>query len=111
MPISTETIAIIDTVENMVAIAAAGRLTGVSTTVQNTIHTYDQDADAKIDALQALLDRGETADPMVEKVLAGLAAIAKASGFTLPTEDRVFAGVKAAVDDLAGSLTPVPAAG
>ena len=106
---STTTLAIIDTIESVVAVAAAGRLTGVSASVQNIVHTFDQQADEKIDALQAALDKDETSNPLVQTVLTDLGNIAKASGFSLPSESHVFAGIKAAVDDLAGSLKPVAA--
>ena len=62
--------------------------------VQSKIHTFDKDADAKIDALQAALDKGDTLNPGVQNVLTGLRGIAKASGFALPTETQIFAGIK-----------------
>ncbi len=98
--------AVISTLESVVAIAAAGRLTGISTTVDNDVHTYDADADKKIDELQVALDKAENENPTVKAVLVALGNIATATGFKLPAEAAVFAAVKASVDDLAGGLVP-----
>ena len=107
---TTNTAGIITTVESMVAMVAAGRLTGLSTSVQQALHTYDQEADAKLDQLKAALDAVEASNPYVAQTVAALTAIAKAAGFALPDEATVFAHLKGAVDELFGSVETAPAA-
>ena len=104
---------VINTITSVVALTLAGRLTGLSTTVQGQLHTYDKEADAKIDELRAAIDKGETSNPYVQEVLTALTGIAKAVGFALPTEDQVFTHLKAAIDELVETVetpTPAPAA-
>ena len=91
---------VINTITSVVALTLAGRPTGLSTTVQGQLHTYDKEADAKIDELRAAIDKGETSNPYVQEVLTALTGIAKAVGFVLPTEDEVFTHLTAAIDEL-----------
>lgn len=110
-------VTVIDTITSVVALTLAGRLTGLSTTVEGQLHTFDQDADAKVDAIRAALDKGETSNPYVVEVMTALTSIAKAVGFALPPEDQIFTHLKLAIDELfdtiqtsGGTVTPAPAA-
>lgn len=96
--------AVVSTIESIVALALAGKLTGVSATVQTEIDTLDAEADTKLAALQAALDKAETSNPYVVEVISVLTNVAKATGFQLPTESLVFSTLKEVVDDLAKGL-------
>lgn len=100
----------IDMIEGVVAMVAAGRLTGLSTSVQGFIHTSDQEADAKLSALKEALDAGETSNIYVREAVTVLENIAKATGFVLPTEAEVFAHLKGAIDELFDIVSEQPAA-
>jgi hypothetical protein len=107
-PNATETM-IVETIISAVSLAANGRLAGFNTQVAGTIKTLDVDADAKLAQLQVALDAAETGNPYVAQAIAGVHAVAKAAGLSLPSEDAVFAAIKASVDGLLGAVETVPA--
>ncbi len=107
-PNATESI-IASTIISAVSLAANGRLAGFNATVAGTIKTFDAEADAKLAQLKAALDAEETGNPYVQQAIAGVHSIAGAAGLYLPSEDAIFAAVKASVDGLLGSVESVPA--
>ncbi len=94
----------------IIGLAFAGKLAPVNLTVQTGLVTANTDAAAELADLQAKLDSFEASNPLMAASISAFHQIATVLGLKLPSEDEVFAGVKAAAGDVLNGLKAPAAA-
>nr|WP_321985307.1 hypothetical protein [uncultured Lichenicoccus sp.] len=94
----------------LIGMAFAGKLAPVNVTVQTGLVTAGTDAAAEVDELHSKLDTLEASNPLITASIAAFHQIASVLGLALPSEDAVFAGVKAAAGDVLNGLKAPAAA-
>ena len=95
---------VLTSLPGLIGIAFAGKLTPVSLAIQKSLVTADANVAAAITRLQATADALETGSPLIVGSVLAFHQIAIVLGLALPSEDAVFAGVKAAAHDVLESL-------
>ncbi len=94
----------------LIGMAFAGKLAPVNLTVQTGLITANTDAAAEVADLQAKLDGFEASNPLLAAAMSAFKQIASVLGLALPSEDAIFAGVKAAAGDVLNGLKAPAAA-
>lgn len=101
---------IISTVESILPLLVAGKLSRLNTEFHANLSKFDVDADAKLASLQTALDKFETGNPMAQQIVGAVLSIVKATGVQMPSEAQVFLALKTIVDTAISMAKPAPAA-
>ena len=88
----------------IVGVFAGNKLAGINTTIQGDLATAETDAASALTELQTKLDAAETSNPLVAAALSSAKGTLTALGLSVPSESQLFTGLKAAANDLIGSL-------
>ena len=103
--VSNETTALaLQNIPALIGLVAANRLVTVNATIQAALTDANADATGEIVRLQKAFDTFEDSNPMVAEALAVARQSSVALGLQFPSEEQVFAQVKAAAVDLIGAM-------
>lgn len=109
-PLSNETAALaLQNLPALIGLVAGNRLATVNATIQAALTNANADRTGEITRLQVAFDKFEDSNPLVAEALAAARQASIVLGLQFPSEEQIFAQVKAAAMDLIGAIRARPA--